>query len=383
MNEIDLSPSPTRIACIDYLRGFDIFCLVALCPIILGFLHASGLGGSAFAKQLYHVDWIGLRAWDMVMPLFIFLAGVSIPLAINQHRKKGWGDALLWGRLMRRIVLLWILGMMCQGHLLTLDLDKVKIFTNTLQAIAVGCLIATPIVMYTQTFRTRLILTLTLLFIHFLIFQFVSVEGISACSVEKFNNLPEWIDRAVLGRFTDFSTFNAQGEVIFDRNYNYGWILGMINMGTLTLAGTLGGTLLLMEKTPLQKLKLLVLCAFGFFILSFIMGEFQPVIKKLFNASFITLASAISFSLLALFFTFSDIKKWTFGLGFFKVWGSNAILAYVYFTLIPAGALSRHLIYGLDPSLGAFFYPTMLCVDAVILFFILALLNKSKIYLRA
>ena len=43
---------------------------------------------------------------------------------------------------LRRVLVLWILGMVAQGNLLDFDLSKLYLFSNTLQAIAVGYLVA-------------------------------------------------------------------------------------------------------------------------------------------------------------------------------------------------------------------------------------------------
>jgi len=46
------------------------------------------------------------------------------------------------------VLVLWVLGMIAQGNLLAFDLDKLHVFSNTLQAIAVAYLIAAICLMH-------------------------------------------------------------------------------------------------------------------------------------------------------------------------------------------------------------------------------------------
>lgn len=75
-----LSAPSQRLESLDILRGFDLFCLVGLEALV----HALGkaINASWFASvtdAFTHADWIGFSPWDLVMPLFMFMAGVTIP----------------------------------------------------------------------------------------------------------------------------------------------------------------------------------------------------------------------------------------------------------------------------------------------------------------
>lgn len=89
-------------------------------------------------RQFDHVAWAGFAFWDLVMPLFMFMAGVSIPFAFSKYLRSGEGYGRIYVRILKRVVVLWALGMVCQGNLLSLHVADWKLFSNTLQAIAVG-----------------------------------------------------------------------------------------------------------------------------------------------------------------------------------------------------------------------------------------------------
>ena len=137
-----MKPSYQRLESLDVLRGFDLFCLVAL----EGVLHPLGRAIDApwyndFLWCFSHVQWDGFSSWDLVMPLFMFMAGVSMPFALSRYKvmPDKWA---VYRRIVKRVALLWIFGMMCQGNLLGLDPDRIYLYSNTLQAIAMGYLIS-------------------------------------------------------------------------------------------------------------------------------------------------------------------------------------------------------------------------------------------------
>ena len=121
-----------RLESLDVLRGFDLFCLVGLESV----MHAVGRATDAEWMQpvmwcFSHVEWEGFSSWDLVMPLFLFMAGVSMPFALSRYRQMADPRAV-YRRIAKRVLLLWIFGMMCQGNLLGLDPDRIYLYSNTL-----------------------------------------------------------------------------------------------------------------------------------------------------------------------------------------------------------------------------------------------------------
>ena len=78
-----------RLESLDILRGFDLFCLVALEGIMHPLAHAIDAPWfNSFMWNFTHADWEGLSPWDLVMPLFMFMSGVSIPLPCHAIGEK-------------------------------------------------------------------------------------------------------------------------------------------------------------------------------------------------------------------------------------------------------------------------------------------------------
>ena len=135
-------PVGQRLASLDILRGFDLFLLVFLQPVLVSL--GACVDSSVMNAVLYQFDhevWEGFRFWDLVMPLFLFMTGVSMPFSFSKYEREEnrW---FIYKKVLRRFVILFLLGMVVQGNLLGLDFKYIRLYSNTLQAIAAGYLIA-------------------------------------------------------------------------------------------------------------------------------------------------------------------------------------------------------------------------------------------------
>ena len=137
-----LSPVSGRLASLDILRGFDLFLLVFFQPVFVALgqrLNFPWLNDILY--QFDHESWIGFRFWDLVMPLFLFMTGASMPFSFSKF-KNAPNKWHIYRKIIKRFVLLFIFGMIVQGNLLGLNPDSLYLYSNTLQAIATGYLIA-------------------------------------------------------------------------------------------------------------------------------------------------------------------------------------------------------------------------------------------------
>ena len=44
---------------------------------------------SALVTQFQHVEWAGLRLWDLIQPSFMFLVGVSVAFSYASRARRG------------------------------------------------------------------------------------------------------------------------------------------------------------------------------------------------------------------------------------------------------------------------------------------------------
>ena len=83
-----------RVMAVDALRGFDMFWIVGGQELALAIarIFADPLP-HAVARQFEHVEWEGFVAWDLIMPLFLFVVGVAMPFSFARRVEEGGSNA--------------------------------------------------------------------------------------------------------------------------------------------------------------------------------------------------------------------------------------------------------------------------------------------------
>ena len=372
---------PQRLESLDVLRGFDLFMLVGLETAIHQL--ASAVDTPSFHSFMWcftHVDWEGFSPWDLVMPLFMFMSGITIPFALSRYKHTN-NQTSVYRRILKRVILLWIFGMMCQGNLLGLDPNRIYFYSNTLQAIAMGYLIASLLYLHTRI-RTQIIVAAGLLLGFWGAMEWITVQGYGGGNYTSDGNLAEWIDREVLGRFRDGASM-MNGEVVFADWYRYTWILSSLNFGVTVLTGTFAGYIL-KDKEWMPKRKLTYLLAIGaaMVAIGWIWGIWHPVIKKLWTSSMTLVSSGYCFLLMALFYYLIDYKGWKKYSGWLKVYGMNSIVAYMLTMCVNFSCIGHSLLHGLQPYMGEYYSVVLTLSNVGIIYFILWELYKRKLFLR-
>ena len=327
-----------RLESLDALRGFDMFWIVGGSWIFgsLDAIFGSPLTG-LIDRQLEHVPWNGFRFWDLIMPLFLFIVGVAMPFSSAKRLARGDSRKKLYSHIVMRFFILFILGMVAQGHLLSYDLAKLHICCNTLQAIAAGYLIGS-IIMLNLKIRWQIGATAGLLLLFWALMAWVPVPGFRAGQLTPEGNLAIYLDKLIQGPFQDGT--------------DYSWILSSLTFTGTVMMGVFGGLLLRSKKTQLQK----VLWLFGAGILSIGVGLFWsiwfPIIKHLWTSSFVLFSGGLCFLLLGFFYLVMDVwgyRKWAF---MFKVIGMNAIFVYMITRLFDFRRIGDIFVGGLADRLG-------------------------------
>ena len=370
-----------RLESLDILRGFDLFMLVGL---EMAMHHLSvAIDTPAFHSFMWcftHVDWEGFSTWDLVMPLFMFMSGITIPFALSRY-KDAQDKSLIYKRIFKRVVLLWIFGMMCQGNLLGLNPERIYLYSNTLQSIAMGYLISSLLFLHTRI-RTQIITAIMLLLVYWGAMEFITVNGYGGGNYTPEGNLAEWIDRELLGRFRDGASV-VNGEVVFPDWYRYTWILSSLNFGVTVLTGTFAGYILKnKEWIPQKKLTYLLIIGLSMVAIGWIGGIWHPVIKKLWTSSMVLVSSGYCFLLMALFYYIIDYKGWRKYTNWLKVYGMNSIVAYMLTMCVNFSCIGHSLFHGLEPYMGAYYQVLITLSNVAIVYFILWCLYKKQLFLR-
>ena len=382
-----------RLESLDALRGFDLFCLVALSDLVEELAEVIDKPWMGTVMEYFtHKKWEGFSSWDLVMPLFMFMAGVAIPFALQppSNSPKGEGlkasprgglvGAALYWRLGRRVILLWIFGMMVQGNLLALDPNRIYLFTNTLQAIAVGYLFSAIIYLHTG-WKTQIGIAVALLLAFWGAMEWITIGGYGGGDYTPHGNLAEGIDSIVLGRFRDTAQV-IDGEVVVKASYTYTWLLSSLNFVVTVLTGVLAGEILRSTMKQGRKVALLLGAGIAMVALGWTWDLVHPVIKHIWTSSMVLVSSGYCFLLMGLFYWWIDCRGHNKHLTFLKVYGMNSITAYVVSHVISFKSISRSLFFGLEQYVGDYYDFIIQLSNVTILFLILYILYRNKIFLR-
>jgi len=400
-----------RLESLDALRGMDLLFLVAISDIIEELAEVVDTPWmSAVMECFTHKKWEGFSPWDLVMPLFMFMAGVAIPFALNKEKEAsprgglvGARRSVYW-RLCRRVLLLWIFGMMVQGNLLALDPDRIYLFTNTLQAIAVGYFFSALIYLHTN-WKTQIGIAVALLLAFWSAMEFITIGGYGGGDYTPHGNLAEGIDMMVMGRFRDTAQI-IDGQVVVKESYTYTWILSSLNFVVTVLSGVLAGQVL-KRHSPLpapplgegsipntQSIKsrpqrgskegafLLLAIGIAMVVLGWTWDTVHAVIKHIWTGSMVLVSSGYCFLLMGLFYLWIDCLGHNKHLTVLKVYGMNSITAYVVSHVVSFRSISKSLFFGLEQYVGDYYDFIIQLSNVTILFLILYILYRNKIFLR-
>jgi len=400
-------PKPPRLASLDALRGLDIFMLLAFdeiasvfrngpAPIFtqqtefwqafwkpLGALvdvpawaEKSRAVSEALLNQAQHTGWNqGFSLLDLVMPLFVFMAGAAIPFALARYLTPGHKKtAALWIRIIRRVAVLWFFGMLVQGHFLDLVPSGFKLYSNTLQTIASGYFFACLAYLYLPSWGQWSLFAATLLGF-WGINAYVTLDGCGGGSYEPTTNIAYAVDRIVLGRFREYAVVNADGVVEFNPGYVYTWVFSTITFTATALSGMFAGDFLRSIREKLSKFaendatnrRRIQMKAFATLLIAGVLciivgrtwgaipeGKFGycPIIKYIWTPTMTLYSSGLSLVLLAVFYLIYDVWQSRILRTFFLVFGTNAIAAYMISHLLHYGEFAGWLLYGLEQYIG-------------------------------
>lgn len=372
--------SSKRLESLDALRGFDLFFLVALGPLMHSLARTANVEWLNESMWVFsHVSWEGFSPWDLIMPLFLFMSGISIPFSLSRYKSISDKRPLL-RRLAKRILLLWIFGMMCQGNLLALDPNTIYLYSNTLQAIATGYLITALLFLFTSR-RTQIITAVVLLLVYWTAMQFITVDGYGGGNYTPQGNLAEWIDNTVLGRFRDTAQV-IDGKVVVADWYHYTWILSSLNFGVTVLTGLFAGYIAKDKIEEKKKLKLYFGTGITMVIAGWLWNFQMPIIKTIWTSSMVLVSSGYCFLLMGLFYYWIDYKGHRSGITWLKVYGMNSIVAYMLANVVNFRCIGESLFYGLEQYMGSYYSFLMTLWNIGAVYVIIWFMYKRGIFLK-
>lgn len=367
---MSVAPTPPldRLRSFDALRGFDMFWIIGgdgLFRAVGAWYY--GTEKNWMTEQLKHVDWEGFRFYDLIFPLFLFLVGAVIPFSLASLRRRGATDGAIYGRIARRVLLLFVLGLLANGALQlnwlvradggwTTDVNGKLRITGVLQRIAICYGIAAVISLHTD-WRGQLLAVVVILLGYWALLTWLpNPETGVAGDLTKENSVAGYVDRHYLpGR-------------IMKEYYGYGdneGLLSTIPAVATALLGVLAGQWLRTAAAPSRKTLGLAVAGAACLAVGETWGgrlpgvgetwpgaPFFPVIKNLWTSSYVLVAGGWSLLLLALFYGVIDGLKWQAWAFPLVVIGVNAITVYVGQRFIGFDKMSDFFLGGLIREAG-------------------------------
>ncbi len=340
MRYVDL-PSvlhPPRIASVDALRGLNMFwimgfdgAMVALAQMSEGkgpLVHAAG---GFLGTQFQHVAWEGLRFYDLIFPLFVFLTGVSIVLSLPRLvEREGMAKAHL--RVLRRSLLLYLMGLIAYGGISEHWAD-IRLL-GVLQRIAL-CYFFTSLMFLNFNLRGLIAAVVVLLVGYWALMTFVPVPGIGAPSYAADANLANWIDHNYLpGRLWDV-TRDPEG------------MLSTLPAIGTCLFGVFAGLLLRDSRVSEQQKTIWLIRAGCLLLLAGYLWALQfPVIKAIWTSSFVLITAGYSAILLALMHQIIDVWQWRRWATVFVWVGANALALYFLNDIVNFWSIAARFVGG-------------------------------------
>ncbi len=306
-----------RLHSLDALRGFDMFWIMGADEIFSTMYKATGSSfWGTIANQFTHPEWNGFHFYDLIFPLFLFIAGVATPYSVGRELEKGKTKSEVLLRVIKRGLILVLLGIIYNNGLALRPFADIR-FGSVLGRIGLAYMFANIIYIYAKE-TAQIAWFCCILIGYWLLLKFTSAPGFARGDLTMQGNFASYIDRSILPGKLYLGIHDPEGLVS---------TLPAIATGLL---GILAGSFLKKNiLTGNKKAFRLAVAGVIFIVLAQIWNLDFPINKNLWTSSFVLNVGGISLILLAFFYYIIDVLgyvKWAF---FFRVIGMNSILIYM------------------------------------------------------
>ncbi|MEO8414070.1 MAG: DUF5009 domain-containing protein [Ginsengibacter sp.] len=306
-----------RLHSLDALRGFDMFWIMGAEEIFHGMAKATnGSFWMVIANQFTHPDWNGFHFYDLIFPLFLFIAGVATPYSVGRELEKGKSKTQVLWRVVKRGLILVLLGIIYNNGLQVQPFSSIR-FGSVLGRIGLAYMFANIIYIYSKQ-TAQVIWFCALLIGYWLLLKFNSAPGYPMGDLTMEGNFASYIDRSIL-----------PGRLYLTIHDPEGLVSTIPAIGTGLLGILTGSYLKNNNSSGNRKAFNIALAGIISIALALVWNFDFPINKNLWTSSFVLNVGGISLLLLSLFYYIIDVlgyRSWSF---FFRVIGMNSILIYM------------------------------------------------------
>ena len=315
-------------------------------------------------EQFHHVEWEGMRFWDLIQPFFMFIVGVAMPLSFYKRIARGDSYNQVFKHALKRAFLMLVLG----WALYCIDPGKIVFrFQNVLAQLSVTYILAFLIMKKPTAIQIGC--SVLLILITEGLYRFFPLEGFDQAFLPG-ENFGAWFNILIAGEEDGghWAMFNA------------------IPTAAHTIWGVLAGRLLMSDQSNKKKMQTLVAAGIIGLIIGYGLSPFTPIIKRISTSTFVFASGGWSILALALCYWLIDIMKYQKGVLFFAIVGMNPLFIYLFAHVGGADLIRKialpfsNALFGWTGELGA-----NLILSSIVLFFLWYLcywLYKKKILIK-
>lgn len=311
-----IQPLSTRLVSLDIMRGLIMILLAAeSCRLYESLHELTGPGiVRRLVEQFFHHPWHGLRAWDLVQPAFMTMAGTAMYIAYYYKRQKG----ISWKEQSKHIIIRCVKLFVFGTALHCVYAGKlVWELWNVLTQLAFTTLIAWVIINRSYTFQG--VVSVLLLLLTEVLYRMALMPGFDQPFTEH-KNFGAWFDTVLMGKI------NSDGWVA----------INIIPTAAHTIWGVLAGKWLMQDRPALKKVTILIIAGCIGLVAGYGLDglNMTPIIKRISTASFVLVSGGWVLLLMAFLYWLADVKKVNKYAWIFTVVGMNAIFIYLFFETV-------------------------------------------------
>lgn len=360
-----------RLRSLDALRGFDMLWIIGLdilIRLISSITDSSLLGW--LAEQTHHAQWEGVRFYDLIFPIFVFISGVAIPYSMRVKLNKGITRTALSIHTVKRVIILVLLGFIYNG-VLNFQWDNLRC-ASVLGTIGIAYGIAAFLFLFTKTFRARLLCALAILLSVAALQLLIPVPDHGCGVLTQQGIFNAWFDKKFLPGRLYGGSFDPEG-----------WIC-VFSASFLALLGCLVGELIYKRNSPqLSSIIQISGAGIAFILLGWFCWELgYPPIKAAWTSSFNLIAGGVALLLFAIFHLTIDFKNtpnWSLP---FQIVGMNPLTIYLLYRIISFKDISHFFFSGIASLCGRWELSVIATGTIIVQFLILTLCYRKRIFLR-
>ena len=336
-------PVTGRLLSLDALRGFDMFWIMGGGGVFTALAVVTGWPILTWwAEQCEHVQWHGFHFYDMIFPLFLFIAGISFPFSLAKRTASNEKRILIYKHVISRGLILILLGILYNnGVKFTFGTLR---YGSVLGRIGLAWMLAALLFMNTNRNWRIIWCAVILLGYWFLMVLFPAHDLGSSDMFSQEGNLASHIDRLLM-----------PGRLYRGNHDPEGLFSALPAIGT-ALLGMFTGEFLhskYLSEKPMKKVLYMFFAAIALIIIGKVWDLAFPINKNLWSSSFVCFVGGLSLLLFSIFYLVIDVlqyKKWTL---FFVVIGMNPITIYLVGRIINFSAADKFFFGGFADILPA------------------------------